>query len=120
VGLDGAAEEGWLETVGSGDHAAVGWDVGGRPGEEELTSPPCSSRTLEQPRDPGHEVGWETGRGSIARHNKWRRKVPMGRPWALQKSRELIRHLVGLIVSAPVSLVSLGSSGEWGTPSLLP
>ena len=92
VGLDGGAEEGRLEPVGRGDHAAVGRNVGRRSGEEELTSP--DSWSLEQARHARHEAGRQTGGcWPGPRHDEGRGQTGLGCAGAAHQARQLVRHL---------------------------
>ena len=92
VGLEGGAEEGGLEPVSRGDHAAVGRNVGRRSGEEELTSP--DSWSLEEARHARHDAGRETGGGRAGpRHDEGRGETGLGCAGTAHQAWQLVRHL---------------------------
>ena len=63
VRLDGAAEEGRLEPVSRAHHAAVGGNVGRRPGQQQGLSTTSSCSALDEAGQTRHETGGEGGGG---------------------------------------------------------
>jgi len=133
VSLDGASvpgEEGGLEPIGRGDHAAVWRQTGPVMGDGGAVVTPGGleedaggGAAMTGGRGAGEQRGALAG-GELAAGDEVTRQAGPGEELRLetavtQAEGELIRHLIRIRVPWPVPVVSLGSSRQRRTPAML-